>query len=369
VSASGARKVVEAPPLSLFPARAIWTLALNNPLTVDPAYDREHVYFAIEGDRFLSYTMADGTQQWLVEARPLTQPAVADGLIVAPERDGLVARSTGDGSVAWRTALPDPLSAPPVAGGGAVVVVTTGGAVLSFRATDGQRVWLRDIKSPAHATLARAGDRVYVPTADGRVVALRVDTGEPAWERRLGDAANDLLVLDDRIYVGSQDNFLYCLMTKTGRVDWRWRTGGDVIGVPAVDEARVYFVSLDNVLRGLDRVTGGQEWMRPLPVRPVWGPVVVREKLIVGGQSATLSAFNVKDGSASEKLEAGAEVGAAPHVIADAGSLLPEVLVVTRDLAKGAAAKLVTRRLEPQTNALTDPLPNVIKMSPGQPTK
>jgi hypothetical protein len=37
-------------------------------------------------------------------------------------------------------------------------------------------------------------------------------------------------------------------MAKDGRVDWRWRTGGDVVGLPAPTNT-MYFVALDNVLR------------------------------------------------------------------------------------------------------------------------
>ena len=125
----------------------------------------------------------------------------------------------------------------------------------------------------------------------------------------------------------------------------------------------IFFVSLDNDLRSLHRISGGQQWMRPLPVRPVWGPVEVVDRLLVGGQSPTLNAFSIKDGNGAGSLEAGAELAAAPHLVSDPSAGLPVVLVVTRDIAKGAAARLLTRRLDPQTEVLTSPLPNVIKMN------
>jgi outer membrane protein assembly factor BamB len=362
VSVVGSDKVVPAP-LSLFPARTIWSLALNNQIAVAPAYDKDRVYFAIDGERLVAYTLADGAQQWLVAAHPLKQPAVGDDMVFCEEPDELVARRSGDGSVAWRRPLPDALSLAPVWNSGWLIGVTAKGSVLVFRATDGHPMWTRDIGSPAGGVAAVSADRIYVPTNDGRVVALRVETGEPVWERKLGGAANDALVIDDRLYVGSKDNFFYCILTKNGSVDWRWRTGGDVIGLPAVDEHRIYFVSLDNVLRSLHRISGAQQWMRPLPVRPVWGPLKVVDRLVVGGQSATLHAFNLKDGTAAGSLEAGAELAAAPHLVSDASANVPVVLVVTRDIAKGAAARLVTRRLEPQSEPLTAPLPNVIKMN------
>ena len=74
-------------------------------------------------------------------------------------------------------------------------------------------------------------------------------------------------------------------MAADGRVDWRWRTGGDVIGMPVADERYVYFVSLDNVLRALNMVSGGQQWMRPLPMRPTWGPVKAGATIVVAGQA------------------------------------------------------------------------------------
>jgi eukaryotic-like serine/threonine-protein kinase len=368
VSVVGSAKIDSAP-FALLPPRVIWTLALNSPLTVPPAFDAERAYFGIDGERLVAYTIADGAQLWLVSARPLTQPAAGDDLVFCVEPDELVARRVSDGSVAWRQPLSDALSAPVVWHGGWLIAVTAKGSALMYRATDGQLLWQREIGSPAHAPPAAAVDRLYIPTGDGRVVALRVDTGEPVWDRRLGGPANDVLVLDDRLYVGSMDNFLYCLMTKDGRVDWKWQTGGDVIGVPAFDDRHVYFVSLDNLLRSLDRVSGAQQWMKPLPVRPVWGPLKVVDRLFVGGQSATVHAFSLRDGRPDGQLDAGAELDAAPHNVAGPEAPLPVVMVVTRDIAKGAAARLVTRRIEPQANPLSDPLPNAIKMGAAAPTR
>ena len=51
----------------------------------------------------------------------------------------------------------------------------------------------------------------------------------------------------DRLYVGSKDNDFYCLLTRDGSVDWKWRTGADVIGLPVVDDHRVYFVGSSSI--------------------------------------------------------------------------------------------------------------------------
>jgi hypothetical protein len=153
-------------------------------------------------------------------------------------------------------------------------------------------------------------------------------------------------------------------MAKDGHTDWRWPTGGDVKGLPAYDDDRIYFVSLDNVLRALDRVSGNQKWMRGLPFRPTWPPVRVGGTIAVAGQSATLRAYTAGDGMsagdraanpAGSEMAAGGEIAAAPHVVASAST--PTLLVVTRDIAKGAAAVLVTRSFEPPITPVA-PLPN-----------
>ena len=120
-------------------------------------------------------------------------------------------------------------------------------------------------------------------------------------------------------------------MATDGRVDWRWRTGGDVIGKPVADERYVYFVALDNVLRAMNLVTGGQQWMRPLPIRPAWGAVKAGSTIVVAGQAAAAPRFNIKDGvaagtvtgvatepevaaaaAAADRAEEGADLSSAP---------------------------------------------------------
>ena len=342
----------------------MWTLALNNQLTVPAVYDNQNAYFSIAGDRLVSYDFATGMQQWLVTARPRLRPAVGDSLIFSVEPELLVARHVSDGSVAWQLAMTDPVAIPPVWDNGWLVVATTGNTILAFRATDGQLIWRQDLGSPAHAPPALAADRVYIPTDDGRVVALRVDDGTVVWERPLRSPVGEVLALDDRLYAGTRDQFLYCVMTKDGSVDWRWRTGGPVVGVPIADEHNVYFAALDNVLRALDRTSGAQKWIQALPLRPVWGLAKAGPALIVGGQSPTLRAYSVKDGKPAGDFTADGELTDIPRVVDDPASELPRVLVIGRDIAKGAAVKLVMHALDPESSILAQPLINVISMSP-----
>ena len=341
----------------------MWTLPLNNQLTTHPAYDDSHAFIALDSNVMVGYDLWSGVRLWTVPAEPVSQPTAGGGLVFWVERTALVARRAADGAAVWRLPYTETLAAPPVWDNGWLILATPKGSILAYRATDGHLVWRRELGSPAHASPALAADRVYVPLTDGRVVALSVETGAPVWERRLGGTPNDLVALQQRLYVGSKDNFLYCLMTDDGRVDWRWPTGGDIVGMPIVDEHRVYFASLDNVLRALDLKSGTQQWMRALPLRPAWGPVKAGETIVVGGQLATLKLFKVEDGTVAGDVPAGADVAAPPFATVDPANGLPTLFVLTADIAKGATARSFARNIEPVIAPIA-PLPNLITMTP-----
>src|SRR5437868_12731880 len=101
-------------PVPLVPARSVWTLALNNQLTLPPAYDQTRVYFPIEHDRLVAYDVASGAQTWLVEAHAIFQPSAGDDLVFLAEAGALVALHSTDGSEAWRTPVAEPLAVRPV---------------------------------------------------------------------------------------------------------------------------------------------------------------------------------------------------------------------------------------------------------------
>jgi outer membrane protein assembly factor BamB len=358
---AGLRAQPAAPPQSLFPARALWTLALNNALTVPPAYDGARGFFSIESGRIAAYELAAGRQLWIGAAQPLSRPAAGENLLFLREPDVIRALRQENGSVAWQRPFADTLSTALVYDNGWLIAATDAGSIVAFRAADGERIWSRDIGAAAHAVPSLAADRVYVPAASGRIIALHAGTGDLLWERRLGGLPNEMLALDERLYVGSADNFLYCVKAANGEVLWRVRTGADVLGAPVADDERVYFVSLDNVLRGIDRGSGSQRWKRGLAVRPFTGPLLVSDALIVTGLAPPSRGYRIGDGAPAGELPATGEMAAPPYAVP--GLALPVVVLVTRDIAKGAIVTAVGRSIEPAVAPIA-PLPNPVQVTP-----
>ena len=356
-------------PPALVPSRGVWTLALNSQLSAPPAFDDSRVFFPLEQNRLVAYHIGSGKQLWLVESHPLFRPAAGGDKVFVAEALRLVALSAEDGTQAWEISTPEPLALPPVWDNGWVVTVTASGTVSALRADDGHPMWTRDLSVAPHAVPTLAAGRVYLPMADGRIVALALAGGEPFWDRRIGGQPNEILATKDRVYAGSTDNYFYCLMTKDGQIDWRWRTGADVIGAPVTDGRLVFFVSLDNLLRGMNGVSGGQQWLKSLPLRPTAGPQLAGATLLVVGPSQVIRTFNAKDGAAGTDIDAGDEVTAPPHVLYDKARGLPMVLFVTKHIARGAAATLHIRSIDPAATGLLAPLPNPVMPAPTPATR
>jgi outer membrane protein assembly factor BamB len=344
-------------PLALLPASPAWDLDLNNDLITPPVFLGERGYFPIAGDRVAAYDVRHGTLLWIAPVAARYQPTVGEGLVFIADRGQVTALHDDTGAVAWRTPLVDEISAPPLWAGGWLIITTSSGGVLAFRASDGGAIWTKTLDRAIRPSTAVESDRVYLALDDGRIVALQLETGEMLWERRLGGPATEMLALDERIFAGSTDNYFYALRARDGEVLWRWSTGADVVGRPVTDRRHVYFVSLDNVLRALDRNNGAQRWKQGLPIRPTRGPVVAGDVLLVSGITQNVPAYLAKDGAPAGSLTAGGELATAPHVLM--GPSLPVVVVVARDLARGTLVRNLMRSVEPGEAAIA-PLPNPI---------
>ncbi|PWT86886.1 MAG: hypothetical protein C5B57_00265 [Blastocatellia bacterium] len=286
----------------------------------------------------------------------------SDGLLVFADAEALVALKTDDGSVSWRLPLSEKLVASPVLSEGWLVVATST-AVVALRSADGTVAWHYNLESPVHGAPSASRGLLFVPVENGRVIALQLDTGEMVWERRVGGVPNDTRAVGDQVFVGSNDNFLYCLVARDGRIDWRSRTGADVISAPVVDERRVYFISLDNVLRALNRGHGVQQWKRVLPFRPAWSVLRAADTLVVVGLAGAASAFYTKDGSpaAESRFGAGIELAGPLHGFETNLALGPIIVAVTRNLATGATTiTAASRSIEPPLLPTVQPLPGAV---------
>jgi outer membrane protein assembly factor BamB len=327
--------------------RSTMRVALESAPVAQAAVLGGAAYVPLKDGRFVAVDLEAGRVKWSLDL-PTGLPAVAGDALVFVAGDEMLTAVAPDATVKWRLPLPGGFSAPPAFAGGWLIVGATGGDVLCLRAADGKVMWTQHVGAALQPGAGISGEVVYLGLADGAISAHRLADGTPIWTHKLGGAPSPILALDDRLFVGSKDKYFYCLDTKNGKRRWRWRTGGTIVGSAAVDERHVYFASLDNVLRALDRNGGSQRWKAGLTLRPSGGPFLIGTLVSVAGVSAEVQSYIAATGKIASRYESQADLASAPQVLAGQLPELSAVLLLTRD----GTLELLRRQLEPAIVAL-----------------
>ncbi len=348
-----ARGAVQAP-ARFFPLQVGWTAELGAPPSTRPGFDAVHAYVPLRDGTLSAVRLRDGSIAWNIEQAVAFPPAAGDGTVIVAAGAILVALQGATGERLWSLDLASDISAPPLRAAGWLIAPLEGDQLVALESANGREVWRRPLGGPVRVQPAFGGNRLFVPIDDGRLAALDVTTGRLLWEQPLTGSPREVLPLD-AVFVGTTGNYLYRISPANGRIEWRWRTGGDIIGAPIVDEERVYFASLDNMVWALDRDSGVQRWREVLPRRPRAVPGLVDELLLVSSVSEHLPSFKRETGEPANAVVAPGELGAPPYLapsLAAAG--LRMVLLV-------ADGRLVGMRppLPPPALSLAEPLPPV----------
>ena len=310
-----------------FPGGIIWQTTLAPPPVQLPAFDDHHVYLVMGDGSVRAIDHATGTIQWTARKVSTVRPAASGRYLVGADGTTAWAIDAGSGAVAWTRELGAQVSAVPATTDAGAAMLTAAGDLVLLAWADGREAWKVRLPAEPSAPLAASGDRLFVGFDDGRVLAFALPDGTTVWERRLGGRVLGLTPIGDRPFAGAADNFLYALKVRDGGMAWRWRTGGDVVALAVADDRRVYFTSLDAMLRAVDRRHGDLRWQRPLAARAVGGPAIAGTTLVVAGVSPELRAFRTSDGG----LLATAPIPGRPlhgPYLAPAGASAPARLVV-----------------------------------------
>jgi outer membrane protein assembly factor BamB len=355
IPSASAKPAAEPERAFLFPLRIDYAIRLPEPPITLPAYDETRAFIATRPGHLLAVSLATGEILWSIDQQT-TWPLVAGSdALFSIHDDTLDAFSPADGERLWTTRLETSVTSSLLWDAG-WLAVCAGDQIIVLRGDVGHELWRRPLGARCSTRPAIAGDRLLVSLEDGRIAVLGLTDGVRVWERRLGGPVTEILSLGDMVYAGSRDNYFYALSAFDGRILWRWRTGADIVGDPLVDRSHVYFGSLDNVVRALDRRHGGQRWKQGLPIRPQWGPQVLDEIVVVSGLGPELRGFRASTGDAAGVFIAPSELAAPPRLVDGALAADRRVYVLTRD---GDFLSLLHR---------IDPLLEPLEALPGTPS-
>jgi outer membrane protein assembly factor BamB len=320
----------------------MWSVDIGSGVSVGPVSDAARVYLALKTAHLVARDVTDGRELWKKDKNVTAPLAAAEGLVFVPAGDALEALRGSDGATAW-VAPRVKVVAPLVARDGWLIAVTDA-EVLAIRSTDGHIVW-RHAAGGVRQAPAIDGDRLYVGANDGRVLALALPTGAVIWDIYVPGGVTTIAAHLGLVYVGAGNKYFYCLDAKNGAEKWPVRVGSNPIGRIAVDDVRVYFAALDNVVRALDRKTGNQRWKTGLPHRAAAGVIALGHVVFVPITGKELVMLYDNDGRRSGNIPVPDEIDAALDISETAAGL--RAFVVTGGLANQFQLTLIASAGEP----------------------
>lgn len=340
--------------LVLFPGGIIWQTTLASPPAFPPAFGGDAAFAILEDGSLVALSTITGAVAWSVPASALHPPAAGHGLVAGAADGEVWARDTTSGESRWHTTTTEIPALSPVVTSAGVIVATDQGGLTCYRINDGTVAWRVALGGTPSVLAVGVGDVLLAGFADGRVVAVSAANGHPVWTRTLRGRILTLTAIDRRVYVGSDDNFLYVLDARKGGQEWKWRTGGDLTGTVAATDRRLSYASLDSLLRAHNRGNGHLVWKRGLPSRPLGGPVVLHDRLVLADVAFDLRSYRLSDGSPLDSCTLEDRFIHPPRLAPEAPGLPARLVVLTA----GGLFTALGRGVDGAVVAMTD-LPGV----------
>ncbi|WP_284947497.1 PQQ-like beta-propeller repeat protein [Acidisoma cladoniae] len=294
-------------------------------------------------------------------------PIVAEGAVYTMSARGDVrAFALADGGLIWHSSIrPKGSRSTDIGGGisydsGRIYAATGLGEILCFAAKDGAILYRQPLGAPARSAPTIAGKHMYLCLIDSSIIGLDTATGKTLWSHQAtvaqtnvlglpspavsgnivvgGFGSGDLLALDatsgevlwsdnlgatgtglsqlsaivglpvidqGRVFVGSLGGISLCMDLPTGRRLWEKDFATDQ--TPAVAGDWVFETSTDQLLGAISADSGSVRWVRQLPAfKNVkksngqiywWGPVLAGNSLLLAGTNKSLISVDVGTGA------------------------------------------------------------------------
>jgi|GEM_PF-1080390 len=215
--------------------------------------------YSIGGNGLQAFELSERTVVWSSEefwSTSLSGAVVDETLYFAGSPNTgephLVAVDTADGSERWTVSFDSLVNTSPAVADGLVVIGDSDGMLFGIDAADGEQRWKFEADDGLVSSPAIASGMVYVGSESGDVYAVDASGGEQQWRFETGgEIISSPTVVSETVYVGSTDDTVYALDVDGGDERWRFETGGEVLSSPAVVCNTVFIGSTDGYLYAL----------------------------------------------------------------------------------------------------------------------
>jgi outer membrane protein assembly factor BamB len=232
------------------------------------------------------------------------------------------------GTEVWTSMASAPIRGAPLVFVDRVFTVSIDNKLHAMAAVDGSDLWsfsaLQEVAGYVGGNSpAGSGDLVVAPFTSGELVALRVDSGRPVWNeslvgpRREARAFGNLADIRGRpvidrglVLAMGTAGTLTAVDLHSGQRQWERNVGGNQ--TPWVAGRFVFVITASADVAAIERDTGKVKWVTPLSQyqdesrrKPmIWaGPVLVSDRLLVGGSTGEMLSLSPYTGEIIGKLD------------------------------------------------------------------
>lgn len=237
-----------------------------------PVVENNNIYIGSGNGKFYSIDASDGKVNWKFNcgSRIRTTAAVSEKFILFGDMDGrFYALYKNSGLQAWKFEVEG---------------IKYDNSKFGF-----------DRKS-IMSSAAVSGNNVVFGSRDGKLYNIDIQTGKEIWKVSHGTSwiITSPAIYNSVVYEGSSDaRFEQAVDLKTGKEIWKTNSKQAVWSSPAVTSNSVYFGDFSGTLFALDPKTGKEKWNNNLmDCFIASSPVVVENKIIIGGDDGNLYCIN-----------------------------------------------------------------------------
>lgn len=260
-----------------------------------------------------AFDLQTGARIWEFDTTPEDNDSsnVGGGVSASPGvvyastgRAELIALDAATGKQIWRVALPQPARAAPTVAEGRLFVALLGNIILAFDAKTGDRLWMYQGAQSVTAMLgmpapAYADGLVVAGLGSGELVALRASGGAVVWLDNLGSAHGGdrelsavlglPVIQDGRVYAVSLGGLMVAIDLRSGRRLWEREITS--ANTPCVAGGFIFVLTTEAQIVALDRIDGSIVWLTQLEKwenkekqrDPIFwtGPLLAGDRLVV----------------------------------------------------------------------------------------
>jgi len=294
--------------------------------------DGGRVFIGADDGRVYALTLERGELIWsvnvgsAVSAPPLV---LGSSVIVGTEGNGGVVYclDVADGGERWSMPAGGKVVAAAnhfvdAAGRDCVLVGTHGNMLHGFDAADGKPLWSINMGSYVNAPCSVAGSMAVLAVCDGSVRVLDLTKATDKVELDVsmpGLVATAMAVRAGKGYAADcrGPESLYCLDLSSGDVDWRRPLGAGTMAPAAVTDEYVLVVTAaaESALHCFT-LAGEFVWRYAMSGGSNGGPLVVGDRVLLGGDDGYLRLLRLADGERLWQYRVGGPIESSPAIAA-----------------------------------------------------